>query len=85
MTFRFVEAEKARYPVRRLCQALGVSRSGYYAWQERSPSVRARRDVGLRHAIRVAHAESRGRYGSPRIHQAVRAHGYAVGGSGSSG
>jgi len=79
VTFRFVDAEKATFPVRTLCRALGVSPSGYYAWRSRGPSARARQEVGLRHAIRVAHAESRGCYGSPRVHHAVRAHGYAVG------
>jgi putative transposase len=79
MSFRCIAAEKATYPVRALCRALQVSASGYYAWQARRPSRRADTDVGLRHAIRVVHAESRGRYGSPRVLRGVRAHGYAVG------
>jgi transposase InsO family protein len=79
VTFRFIEAEKATFPVRALCRALEVSPSGYYAWRARRPSARAQQEVGLRHAIRVAHAESRGCYGSPRVHYAVRASGYAVG------
>jgi transposase InsO family protein len=79
VTFRFIEAEKAIFPVRALCRALEVSPSGYYAWQSRGPSPRACTDVGVRHAMRVAYAESRGRYGSPRLHQAVRARGFTVG------
>ena len=79
MTFRFIDAEKARYPVRRLCHALAVSPSGYYAWRSRGLSPRALSDLGLRHAICVAHAESRGAYGSPRILRVVRAQGHAVG------
>jgi len=39
--FRFVEQEQARYPVRILCAALGVSPSGYYVWRSRGPSARA--------------------------------------------
>jgi putative transposase len=65
--FRFVEQEKARYPVRILCSALGVSPSGYYAWRSRGPSARARSDADLAEAIRQAHARSRGTYGVPRI------------------
>jgi putative transposase len=65
--FRFVEQEKARYPVRILCSALGVSPSGYYAWRSRGPSARARSDAELVEAIRQAHARSRGTYGVPRI------------------
>ena len=79
MSFRFIAAEKATYPIRTLCRALQVSPSGYYAWRSRPQSTRAQADIGLRHAIRVAHATSRGRYGSPRVHRAVRATGHAVG------
>ncbi len=65
--FRFVEQEKARYPVRVLCTALGVSPSGYYAWRSRGPSARARSDAELSEAIRQFHRRSRGTYGVPRI------------------
>jgi len=64
--------------VRALCRALEVSPSGYYAWCSRGPSARARQDLGVQHALRVVHAETRGRYGSPRLHQAIRARGFAV-------
>ena len=64
--FRFVEQEKARYPVRILCTALGVSPSGYYAWRSRGPSARAASDAALAAEIRRSHARSRGTYGVPR-------------------
>jgi putative transposase len=79
VTFAFIRAEKAAYPVQVLCQALAVSRSGFYAWQARRSGPRAAQDWRLRHAIRVAHAESAGRYGSPRILHVVRAQGHTVG------
>jgi putative transposase len=65
--FQFVEQEKARYPVRILCTALGVSPSGYYAWRSRGPSARERSDAELAAEIRRSHARSRGTYGVPRI------------------
>jgi len=65
--------------VQTLCRALTVSPSGFYAAQQRGPSQRAQADVRLRHAIRVVHAESRGRYGSPRVQRAVRTLGLQVG------
>jgi len=65
--YRFVEQEKARYPVRILCAALGVSPSGYYAWRSRGPSERERSDATLAAEIRRSHARSRGTYGVPRI------------------
>ena len=67
------------YPVRRLCRVLGVSPSGFYAWSARQAAPRPDRDVLVRHTIRVAHAESRGRYGSPRILRVLRARGLRVG------
>jgi putative transposase len=76
--FRFVEQEKARYPVRILCSALGVSPSGYYAWRSRSPSARARSDAELAAAIRRSHARSRGTYGVPRVHADLRDAGFPV-------
>lgn len=68
MRFAFIAAEKAAFPVRLLCRTLQVSRAGFYAWQARSPAPRARADDRLGLEIAAIHAESRQRYGSPRIH-----------------
>ena len=65
--FRFLEQERARYPVRILCWALGVSPSGYYAWRSRGPSAHELSDAALAAEIRRFHARSRGTYGVPRI------------------
>ncbi len=73
MRFGFVDAEKANFPVRVLCQVLQISVSGYYAWCGRRPSRRAKEDDVLRVHIRAAHKASRGRYGSPRVHRDLRA------------
>src|SRR5262249_9804233 len=66
--FRFIEAEKAFFPVAFLCRALGVSTSGYYAWPKRPRPGRAFADAALRTHIQQLHAASRGTYGAPRIH-----------------
>lgn len=76
--FRFVEQEKAGYPVRVLCSALGVSPSGYYAWRSRGPSARARSDTELAAEIRRFHARSRGTYGVPRVHADLADAGFHV-------
>ena len=79
MIFRHIAAEKAVYPVRVLCRTLGVSVSGFYAAQQRPASARAQLDLQLRQRLRVEFAASHQRYGSPRLHQRLRAVGHPVG------
>jgi putative transposase len=67
--FTFVDAEKASYPVTKLCKALDVSTSGYYAWRGRAEPKRVREDRRLTVLIRAFFEESRRSYGSPRIHE----------------
>ena len=50
------------------CRLLGVSRSGYYEWHNRPPSTRDEENELLLKHIQKAHADSRGTYGSPRVH-----------------
>jgi putative transposase len=76
--FQFVAAEKARFPVALLCRCLAVSRPGFYAWRRRPPSARAQADRRLAVDVAAVHAESRQIYGSPRVHQELRAHGRHV-------
>ena len=52
-----------------MCRVLQVSRSGYYAWRKRAPSVTAERQAKLTDEIRAAHQRSRSVYGSPRVHR----------------
>ena len=78
MRFRFVEAEKAHYPIRLMCRCLAVSRSGYYAWRRRPPSVRVKQDARLRVEIAASHSASRRTYGSPRILRDLREEGHRV-------
>ena len=73
MKFAFIQAEKAKLPVARLCEVLEVSRSGFYAWSVRPPSQRAVTDGKLVPLIRASHAQSRGTYGSPRVYEDLRA------------
>lgn len=75
MKFRFIEAEKANFPVEFMCRQLGVSRSGYYASRKREPSKRSRDEEKLAQEIRLAHEGSRGTYGSPRVHAQLAADG----------
>lgn len=73
MKFELIETERANHDVRRLCALLGVSRSGYYAWRERSESRRSEDDRRLLDEIIEVHVEGRRLYGSPRVHEALQA------------
>lgn len=79
MRYRFIQAEKASYPVEVLCRVLTVARSGYYAWCRCPIGARAQQNQWLVTHIRACYQASRGRYGSPRIHHDLRAHGLRVG------
>ena len=75
MKFGFVDEHRSVWPVRVMCEALGLSASGYYAWRDRPESRRAAANQALLDDIRLIHAESSGTYGSPRIHAVLRGHG----------
>jgi putative transposase len=74
-----VKANQAEHSVRRMCELLGVSPSGYYGWLQRPPSARHIEDRGLTERILEAHRRSRGTYGAPRIHAELQAAGVRVG------
>ena len=61
------------YKVAWLCEALQVSRSGYYDWQRRrlNPSPRQQANLVLRQHIREEFLRSRQTYGSPRLARAL--------------
>ena len=69
MKFAWIQAEKAYYPVHKLCRWLGVTPSGFYAWCKRPESARATRDRHLKVLVRASFDASKQRYGSPRIHE----------------
>jgi len=73
--FAFIAAEKACYPVALMCRVLKVSRSGYYALCQRPPAAHTLKDQSLALEVAAIHAESRGRYGSPRVHAELRERG----------
>jgi putative transposase len=76
---RFIDAEKASYPVSMLCRVLKVSRSGYHAWKDRPPSKRAREENAalttgrIREIHHRSSSRSRETYGYPRVHAELRA------------
>ena len=73
MSFAFIHAEKALYPITLMCRSLKVSRAGYYAWVDRPPSAHARDDKQLAVLVREVHELSRKRYGAPRVQKELAA------------
>lgn len=78
MRFAFIDAKKARFPISDLCRVLQVQRSGYYAWREREESARVTNDRLLAVEVAALFAESKKRYGSPRVHRELRKRGRRV-------
>jgi hypothetical protein len=69
--YAFIAAHCGEYPVRRMCQVLKVSPSGYYDWRKRPRSQRQQANDGLLDAIERAYETSRQTYGSARIRAVI--------------
>jgi putative transposase len=67
------------YPIATMCRLLGVSASGYHAWQRRPPARRSQADAALLERIQQIHTVSQGTYGAPRLHAELAATGTPVG------
>jgi len=79
MTYGFMREHRESYKIKRMCEVLKVSRSGYYAWERRQPSMRQRGNEELLRQIREVHAQSRRLYGSPRIAAKLKGQGVRCG------
>lgn len=75
MKYQFIEQYRQEFSIVVLCQVLGVSESGFYAWRKRPTCRRKREDAQLTQEIRQVFALHRGRYGSPRLHVELREQG----------
>jgi transposase InsO family protein len=74
--YPFIEAEKVGdHNVKRACELLEVSRAAYYAQRADQSCPRACEDAQLTEQITQLHAESKGRYGAPRVHAELRRNG----------
>lgn len=74
-----MSANQAQYPVQVMARSLGVSRSGFYAFEGRGPSNRAVADAALVKEIKRIHKASKRTYGAPRIHAELADEGTHVG------
>ena len=79
MKFGFIVKHRSVWPVAWLCEALGVSRSGFHAWLSRGPSARSRSDEAIVPAIKTSFIRSARTYGARRVWRDVLEAGLSCG------
>jgi len=79
MKYEFIEINRSSFRVMKMCQALKVSLSGYYAWRKRDKSSRETANEQLLTEIENIYNKFDGRYGSPRITDELHDRGYSCG------
>ena len=77
MRFEFVAKHRGAWQTRQMCEALGVSRGGFYEWLQRPRSRRSQENDQLLIQIRTSFERSDRTYGSPRVWHDLRAWGFA--------
>ncbi|WP_433662319.1 IS3 family transposase [Nocardia sp. CA-128927] len=77
--FEFIDGEKARFPIVKMCQWLEVSKSRYYEWRSAPMSMTARRRDDLKVMIQAIFDDSHETYGHRRIHAVLVRSGHEVG------
>lgn len=79
MRYKFIREHCQEYSVKRMCRVLGVTRSGYYAWQPEAAGPREVQNRILVEQIQAEYKMSRETYGSPRIQAGLQRRGFACG------
>ncbi len=79
MRYQYIREHCQEFSVKRMCQLLEVTRSGYYAWQPEQAGPRALENRVLVEQIRMEYKSSRQTYGSPRIWARLLRQGIACG------
>lgn len=79
MRFAFIAKHRGIWPAAWMCEALGVSRSGFHAWLTRAPSQRARDDGEIGARVRASHVGSYRTYGARRVWHDLLAEGISCG------
>jgi len=77
MRFAFIAVHTPEFHVTTMCRVLQVKKAGYYAWVSRAPSRHAEDDAQLAEAITIIYKKTRRRYGSPRVHEELKAQGHS--------
>lgn len=81
MIFAHIQRHENEYAIEKMCRILQVSKSGYYKWKQRQHAPETDREADRTEKKRMvsrSFRESRGTYGSPRVHQDLVAWGYTM-------
>ncbi|MEK4136508.1 MULTISPECIES: IS3 family transposase [Kurthia] len=76
--YDFIQQHRHEYRVAKMCEVLGVSRSGYYEWLNRPKSKQKERKEKLTSQIKRVYLDSRRNYGSPKITKQLNSEGVHV-------
>ena len=79
--YRFIDVQKAHFPIRKLCEVFSVPKSSYHGWHPTgrpNADQRQQKDEEITEQIRAVHADSDGTYGYPRVHAELVDGGVAV-------
>ena len=79
MKYQFIKDHRFEFPVQKMCQILGLSRSGFYEWRNRTTSIRDFHNRIFLILIKEIFESHKKRYGSPRISDELKDMGYKVG------
>jgi putative transposase len=79
MRYQYIREHRLEHSIKRMCELLDVTRSGYYAWHPEEPGVRELENRVLLEQIKIEYKSSRQTYGSPRIQASLRRNGFACG------
>ena len=75
MRFEFIAKHRGAWRTQAMCEALGVSRGGFYDWMRRPESPRSQQNRELLVQVRTSFEQSDRTYGSPRVLRDLRAWG----------
>jgi len=79
MKYEFIRINRSEFPVKKMCQVLKITRSGYYKWEKKETSEREKENNMLLKRIKRIYYEHKGRYGSPRITKQLKKEGIKCG------
>lgn len=79
MRYEFIDKEKLNHSIGRMCRAMKVSESAFYAWSKGKTYQMSRKKSELAKAVSEVFYLHRRRYGARRISAELKASGLAVG------